>query len=176
MPPQAATSPAVDPEVRRIVTRAVDRLCPSWMSADRDDIIQNTLLRLHQSDAASEGKGGPAASYIWKTAYTVMIDEIRRRGRRPEVALDETDSALAMARPGPSPEQLTAGRELGAAIRECLQGLIPSRRAAVVLHLQGHSLKEVGSLLGWTEKKAENLVYRALAGLRTCLVTKGIRP
>jgi RNA polymerase sigma-70 factor (ECF subfamily) len=46
----------------------------------------------------------------------------------------------------------------------------------VVLHLQGHSLKEVGSLLGWTEKKAENLVYRALAGLRTCLVTKGIRP
>jgi RNA polymerase sigma-70 factor (ECF subfamily) len=71
---------------------------------------------------------------------------------------------------------LTAGRELGAAIRECLQGLIPSRRAAVVLHLQGHSLKEVGSLLGWTEKKAENLVYRALAGLRTCLVTKGIRP
>ena len=175
MAPQAATSPAVDPEARRIVTRAVERLCPSWLSADRDDIIQNTLLRLHQSAAAGEGKAALAASYIWKTAYTVMIDEIRRRGRRPEIALDDTDSALTLVRPEPSPEQVTAGREVGLAIRECLQGLVASRRAAVVLHLQGHTVREIGSLLGWTEKKAENLVYRALAGLRTCLVSKGIR-
>jgi RNA polymerase sigma-70 factor (ECF subfamily) len=174
-PPKAPVSPAADDEARRIVTRAVDRLCPSWMSADRDDIIQNALIRLHQS-GPSEGKEPLAASYIWKTAYTVMIDEIRRRGRRPEISLDETDSALTLRRPGPSPEQVTSGRETGAAIRECLSGLIPSRRAAVVLHLQGHSLKDVGSLLGWNEKKAENLVYRALAGLRTCLAAKGIRP
>src|SRR5687767_4635545 len=105
-----------------------------------------------------------------------MIDEIRRRGRRPEVSLDETDSALTLRRPGPSPEQVTAGRETGAAIRECLSELIPSRRAAVVLHLQGHSLKQVGALLGWNEQKAENLVYRALAGLRKGLAAKGIRP
>lgn len=176
MAPPKAQSPAADDEARRIVTRAVDRLCPSWMSADRDDIIQNTLLRLHQLAQASEGKEPLAASYIWKTAYTVMIDEIRRRGRRPEVSLDETDSAATLRRPGPSPEQMTAGRETGAAIRECLSGLVASRRAAVVLHLQGHTLKEIGSLLGWNEKKAENLVYRALAGLRTCLAAKGIRP
>jgi RNA polymerase sigma-70 factor, ECF subfamily len=173
---RAVSASAFDIESRRIVTRAVDRLCPSWMSADRDDIIQNALIRLHQSGPPGEGKDPLAASYIWKTAYTVMIDEIRRRGRRPEVALDDTDSALTLVRPGPSPEQMAAGRETGVAIRACLSGLVRSRRAAVVLHLQGHSLREIGSLLGWNEKKAENLVYRALTGLRTCLAAKGIRP
>jgi RNA polymerase sigma-70 factor (ECF subfamily) len=166
----------VDEDVRRQVARAVERLCPSWLSADRDDIIQNTLLRLHQSAAATEGNAPLAASYIWKTAYTVMIDEIRRRGRRPEVALDDTDAALTLLRDNPSPEQHTAGRELGLAIRECLRRLVPSRRAAVVLHLQGHTLPEIASLLGWHQKKADNLVYRALAGLRSCLESKGLRP
>lgn len=158
------------------MSRAVERLCPTWLSADRDDIVQNTLLRLHQTGPASEGKGGLAASYIWKTVYTVMIDEIRRRSRRPEVALDDTDSASTLVRSDPSPEAVTAGRQLGSAIRECLRALVPSRRAAVVLHLQGHSVPEIATLLGWNEKKAENLVYRALAGLRSCLQTKGVRP
>lgn len=172
---RALSPPVVDEEVHRQVSRAVERLCPSWLSADRDDIIQNTLLRLHQSAASSEGKAGLAASYVWKTVYTVMIDEIRRRGRRPEVSLDATDSALTLIKPGPSPEAVTSGRELGATIRECLRGLVPSRRAAVVLHLQGHSVPEIATLMGWNEKKAENLVYRAIAGLRSCLEAKGVR-
>ena len=40
---------------------------------------------------------------------------------------------------------------------------------------QGHSVPEIGQLLGWTAKKAENLVYRGMADLRGCLGKKGIR-
>lgn len=173
---EAEIAPTLDEEVRSDVARAVDRLCPAWLRADRDDIVQNTLLRLHQSRVAGEGKGALAASYIWKTAYTVMIDEIRRRGRRPEVALDDTDSDTTLVRPGPSPEAVAAGRVLGATIRECLRAQVPSRRAAVVLHLQGHTVRQIAALLGWNEKKAENMVYRGLAGLRSCLEAKGVRP
>jgi RNA polymerase sigma-70 factor (ECF subfamily) len=176
MAPQAPVSPAADEAVRRQVVRAVERLCPSWLSAERDDIVQNTLLRLHQLAQAGEGKGALAASYIWKAAYTVMIDEIRRRARRPEVSLDETPIALTMVRPGPSPEESASGRELGASIRDCLKSMIASRRAAVVLHLQGHPVPEIATLMGWNEKKTENLVYRAVAGLRACLESKGLRP
>lgn len=166
----------LDEQVRSHVVRAVDRLCPAWLNADRDDIVQNTLLRLYQSRSAGEGKGTLAASYVWKTAYTVMIDEIRRRGRRPEVALDDTDSETTLARPGPSPEALAAGRALGGAIRECLRAQAPPRRAAAVLHLQGHTVPQIATLLGWNGKKAENMVYRGLAGLRACLEAKGVRP
>jgi RNA polymerase sigma-70 factor (ECF subfamily) len=176
MASKAPVSPAADDVARRQVARAVDRLCPSWLASDRDDIIQNTLLRLHQTVPPSEGNAPLAASYIWKTAYTVMIDEIRRRGRRPEVSIDETPVALTLVKPGPSPEDRAAGRELGASIRDCLKRLVASRRAAVVLHLQGHSVPEVATLLGWNAKKTENLVYRALAGLRSCLESKGLHP
>jgi RNA polymerase sigma-70 factor (ECF subfamily) len=158
------------------VARAVERLCPSWLSADRDDIIQITLLRLHQSAPRREGNSPLAASYLWKTAYTVMIDEIRRRGRRPEVSLDDTDSALTLVRNDPSPEEVAEARQLGDSIRGCLRELVTDRRAAVVLHLQGHTLREIATLLGWNEKKAENLVYRALADLRACLRMKGKQP
>ena len=173
---KASISSTIDDEAHGHVTRAVDRLCPLWLRADRDDIVQNTLLRLHQSAASSEGKAPLAASYIWKTAYTVMIDEIRRRGRRPEVALDDTDSALTLVRQEPSPEEATAGRQLGMAIRECLKGIVSSRRAAVVLYLQGHTLREIAALLDSSEKKVENQAYRGLAELRSCLKAKGLRP
>jgi RNA polymerase sigma-70 factor (ECF subfamily) len=43
------------------------------------------------------------------------------------------------------------------------------RRTAVTLHLQGFRTGEVAAALGWTEKQAENLVYRGLADLRACL-------
>ena len=50
------------------------------------------------------------------------------------------------------------------------------RRLAVTLHLQGHSVPEVGRLMGWSAKKADNLVYRGRADLRECLELRGIRP
>ena len=39
----------------------------------------------------------------------------------------------------------------------------------MTLHLQGFRVAEVATALGWTEKQAENLVYRGLADLRICL-------
>lgn len=172
MSPQTPPS-LLDEAGRQQVARAVRRLCPSWLAAERDDIVQATMLRLHQSTTFSEGKVRPAASYIWKTAYTVMVDEIRRRARRPEVPLEQ---AFEVTRTDPSPEAQASGRELGLAIRQCLAAIVAPRRAAAVLHLQGHTVPEVARLMQWDEKKAENLVYRALADLRTCLVSKGLRP
>jgi RNA polymerase sigma-70 factor (ECF subfamily) len=47
---------------------------------------------------------------------------------------------------------------------------------AVALHLQGHSVPDIGKLMSWAPKKADNLVYRGLADLRECLVSKGVKP
>jgi RNA polymerase sigma-70 factor (ECF subfamily) len=76
----------------------------------------------------------------------------------------------------PDPEERTAGRETGRAIRDCLGRLVSPRRTAVTLHLQGHSIPEIGRLMGWDGKKADNLVYRGMADLRECLESKGVRP
>jgi RNA polymerase sigma-70 factor, ECF subfamily len=162
-------------ELRRHVTRAVMRLCPSWLSAERDDIIQLAMLRLHRTVEAGEESRYTSSSYIWQTAFSVVVDEMRRRGRRSETSLTDDDAgeALQVADAHAGPERQALARATGLAIRSCLATMSPTRRAAVVLHLQGHKIPEIARLLGWDDKKAENQVYRGLADLRRCLTAKG---
>ena len=89
---------------------------------------------------------------------------------------DVEDTASLSDRVRPNPERQAAGREIGDSIRACLRGLLKPRRMAVVLYLQGESVGEASQLLGWNTKRVNNLVYRGLADLRTCLRSKGVEP
>ena len=73
-----------------------------------------------------------------------------------------------------SPEVRSRGAQLGEAVIECLQELAESRRRAVVLYLQDHSVPEIAELLGWDTKKASNSVYRGLEDLREKLRERGV--
>jgi DNA-directed RNA polymerase specialized sigma24 family protein len=42
------------------------------------------------------------------------------------------------------------------------------------LHIQGCNAGEIAKVLGWTEPKARNLLYRGLNDLRTALVKEGV--
>jgi RNA polymerase sigma-70 factor (ECF subfamily) len=88
----------------------------------------------------------------------VVIDEIRRFRRQQR-----------QAEQLPRDEGREPGPEARSEILDCLAGLQDRRRTAVVLHLQGFRTAELARALGWTEKQAENLVYRGLADLRACL-------
>ena len=44
------------------------------------------------------------------------------------------------------------------------------------LHLQGYHRDEIAGLLGWSEAKTRNLLYRGLDDLRALLVRQGIGP
>jgi RNA polymerase sigma-70 factor (ECF subfamily) len=162
--------------VRQQLELAVARICPAWLARNRDDIIQVALARLLDRAARGEGNDPLPSSYIWKTAYSVTVDYIRRDRRAGEVTLDEVDSSASFIDRTAGPEQRAGGRQIGVAIRACLQAIARPRRLAVVLHLQGHNVPEASRLLGWDAKRVENLVYRGLADLRACLDSKGLRP
>ncbi len=162
-------------QLRADLVRAVARVCPPRMNDQAEDIVQVALMRLMEIRRKNEGKAEFSALYLRKAAYSVVIDEIRRLRRRQEVPLDDEHPEAEPAAEIPDPERQSSGREIGAAIRDCLGRLIRPRRLAVTLHLQGHSVTEVAGLLGWSPKRADNLVYRGLADLRGCLDAKGIR-
>jgi RNA polymerase sigma-70 factor, ECF subfamily len=150
-------------------------VCPRWLADRRDDIVQSALIRV-TNVSAREGNTPLAASYLWKAAYSATVDEIRRARRLRESALaDEAGEAIPAAGQA-DPERRAESRQVGTAIRACLATLIPDRRRAVTLHLQGHTIPECGRLLGWDAKRAENLAYRGMQDLRTCLEQKGITP
>jgi RNA polymerase sigma-70 factor, ECF subfamily len=166
-------------QLQKDLVRAVNRICPRWMVDRADDIVQVALMRVMEIQRKKEGTAELSQFYLKKTAYSALVDEIRRLRRRQEVSIegsgDEEDSTpYDPAAPGPDPERASSSREAGRAIRDCLGQMVAPRRSAVTLNLQGHSVPEIGKLMGWTGKKAENLVYRGMSDLRGCLESKGI--
>jgi RNA polymerase sigma-70 factor (ECF subfamily) len=175
----AAPSPQSDAELARIRTvlaAAVAKVCPRRLSHLREDLVQAAMIRVIESQRRTEQPGIRTASYLWKVAYTAMVDEMRRVDRRKEVSMEDRGSD------GPSGEVLagsTGGeslQHLGIEIRDCISRLIEPRRASVVLHLYGFQAEEAARSLGWNLKRVRNLTYRGLADLRRCLESKGLKP
>jgi RNA polymerase sigma-70 factor, ECF subfamily len=165
--------------LRRDVARVLARLCPSWAADRRDDLVQAALMRIMRivqgQPPSGEANRAVSMPYLYKVAYSVLVDQVRQLRRRRETELDEEGIGLT-ASASENPERTSASREIGRGIRECLRAMKRERRLAVTLHLQGHSVPDAARILAWTPKRTENLVYRGLGDLRECLMAKGMRP
>jgi len=166
-------------DLRSRLERAVARACPRWFAAQRDDIVQNALIKLirHLDQEKSGRNPGFSPIYLMKAAHGAAVDEIRRwcRGGKTTLALDdEVLERRSAAEAGPERESVS--REIGRAIQQCLEKLVGSRQLAVTVYLQGSTAPEVSRRLGWTLGKTEKLVYRGLSDLRQCLREKGVEP
>lgn len=163
---------AIDADVRAVLVRAVWRFCPPWLSAHRDDLVQMAAVKLIRSGSDAELTDG----YLWRTAYSVVVDEIRRRRRRDEVGMSPSINERIANSDELSPETIARGAEIGTVLIQCLGELSDARRRAVALYLQDHSIPEVARILGWNRKKASNAVYRGLSDLRGALRARGVEP
>jgi RNA polymerase sigma-70 factor, ECF subfamily len=118
-----------------------------------------------------------SSSYLYKVAYAVVVDEMRRAQWRRETPLEREGVAEPQVPAADAgPERRAVAREIADGIHDCLSHLDEPRGLAVTLHLQGDSLAEAAQTLGWSVKRTENLTYRGLADLRKCLATKGLKP
>jgi RNA polymerase sigma-70 factor (ECF subfamily) len=168
--------------LRAALARAVRRQCPAWLRDHAEDLAQAALMKVMAGPHAAEGERSLSSFYLYRVAHSALVDEIRRRQRRREIALDvqepEADDRSEHIEPRASgnPEEAASLRELGTAVRGCLLAMKSERRLAVMLHIQGHSVPDAARLLGWDVKRTENLVYRGLADLRQCLLAKGHMP
>lgn len=163
-------------KLRADLAKAVAHVCPGWLVDRRDDLVQAAVMRVMEIHRKSEGDRELTSSYLYRVAYSTLVDEIRRVRRRRETSLDNGEGVGERPMARGNPEEATASEEIGRGIRECLSGMRRERRLAVALHLQGHTVPEAARLLEWGTKRTENLVYRGLADLRDCLRAKGFQP
>jgi RNA polymerase sigma-70 factor, ECF subfamily len=159
-------------QLRLDIARAVRSVCPRWLADQADDLAQIAMCRLLDRVRTTEGTIEITSGYLYRTAYSVVIDEIRRRRRLRELPLEPDVSAQSHEG---NPERQTFSREVREAVTGCLARLATSRRRAVTLHLMGHSLDEISALLECRYKQTENLVYRGLGDLRACLRKHGVQ-
>jgi RNA polymerase sigma factor (sigma-70 family) len=135
--------------------------------ADLEEIEQEIRLRLWQTLSRERNWDKPA-SFIRSVVLSVAIDAARRRqvrgGGAEHVGLEHVE-------PWSTGESIDASGALEdrtqlLAVLESLQSVDAERAEAIGLYLQGFTTAEIGDLLGWTEAKARNIVYRSLEALR----------
>ncbi len=150
---------------REQLTRAVRRLGSGFGPDQLDDLVQDGMVRLMRRPEQVN------ATYVWRTAWSVICDARRRRGRRPE----HGEAALPFVEDqGPSAVEQLAAADLRSALRDCLEQAPESRREVLTLYLVGHPPTECATMLNRTLKSCENAVYRGLDALRDCLRGKGV--
>ena len=140
------------------------------------EVFQEVRIRIWKAFGDSEKIAGLPASYVYQTARAAAIDLIRRqRARRADVTdpLETRAGDLAVESPGQSGLE---AEELGRRVDAALADLVPSRRPVVRMHLEGYDRHEIASLLGWTEAKVRNLLYRGMDDLRAALARRGVGP
>jgi RNA polymerase sigma factor (sigma-70 family) len=142
--------------------------------ADVDEVMQEVRIRLWRARPSSEQISASSASYVYRTAVSAALDIARRRrARRAEVS-DPIDDQTGIAAAG-DPLADAEGTELAEQVARAVETIAPSRRPVVRMYLAGYPREEIAELLGWSEAKTRNLLYRGLADLRARLTEQGIR-
>ena len=164
-----------------LLRRAIVRFCPRDKGLQFDDIEQEARLRLWRA-LQDEREVTNYASYLYRIAATATIDALRRVQARHEEQLEilieqRTDDGDIMLAPAPvkdSPERLAESREAVDKVMSAVAKLPDAQRRAAGMYLQGMTSQDVADLMGWSEPKSRNLVYRGLKELRKSLREEGI--
>jgi RNA polymerase sigma-70 factor (ECF subfamily) len=136
-------------------------------AADAEDVLQDTLLRLHEA-ADSLRDADRAEAWVFSIARRTIADYYRARERRP---VDGTAGTAAdVTAEGSAAEALLAAYEGGHGVHEeVLSWLRPMaedlpemyRRPLLMADFEGHTQQEVADALGLSLSGAKSRVQRA---------------
>ena len=139
---------------------------PKWARelTDTDDLVQDTLVKTFKRIRDFEpSRVGALQAYLRQAVLNRIRDELRRKGRQPDMAaLDaiEIDS-------GQSPLEETIGREAVDRYERALARLKPDEREAIIARVEmGYTYEELAEALGKpTADAARKAAQRALIRL-----------
>jgi RNA polymerase sigma-70 factor (ECF subfamily) len=144
--------------------------------AELDELLQSVRLRIWRARGSSEQITLTSTSYVYRTVVSAALDLIRARRTREEPLDAVTEHAEHHAAISPDAEANLNLGELTSAVWSALRDITPSRRPVLRMYLAGYERDEIATLLGWSEAKTRNLLYRGLADLRAVLTARGIGP
>lgn len=166
----------------RFLRQTIIRVCPKDLGLQYDEIEQEARLRLWRA-LETEREIQNLSSYLYRIAVTATLDAVKRikRKREEQILLAEDDTEennlaphVLVTDPNQAPDKAAVRRQLVSKVKEAMNKLPDNRRTAVGLHLEGMTTQEIANLLGWSEPKARNLVYRGLSDVRAFLQEAGI--
>ena len=161
-------------EYRRIVLAVKDRVntFAAWFLRDVDeaaDVTQDALLRLWERHA--DVRPAAAQTWLYRTAYRLCVDSIRRRNGRGETALDA--ASLATSGEFGTPPEAACAAQRRRDVAQALAEISPRDRALLVLReFEGMSYERIGEVMDCSTSSIRVGLHRARERLRK-KVTEG---
>jgi RNA polymerase sigma-70 factor (ECF subfamily) len=151
----------LEPQLRAYLRRMVRN------AADAEDLFQETLLRIARGLPEFEGRAS-AKNWAYRIATNVAIDFLRRTKKATVIAFDE--SATGETAPEIDDEDRLILDEMNQCVREVIDGLPPTYRAALILHhLEGRTAAETARILDISLANAKIRIHRAKDRLQEAL-------
>jgi RNA polymerase sigma-70 factor (ECF subfamily) len=124
---------------------------------DVEDVVQEVLLAIHLKRHTWD-PSMPLGPWVLAIARNKMIDDLRRRGRRPEVSIDLTQFDIE----GEDQQASIDAHD----VTRVLSGLSERNREIVqLISIDGHSARDVADRLGMTEVAVRVALHRSLKTL-----------
>lgn len=132
---------------------------------EAEDVVEQVFLKALESLGGYKWTGVPFQAWLFRIAHNMMVDTLRRRGRRPSEPMEHAASM--------SDERLAANPEGMLAEKLNREGLLQAVDKLTALQKQVISLKfagglpnaEVARLMGKSEGAIKALQHAALASL-----------
>jgi RNA polymerase sigma factor (sigma-70 family) len=146
---------AVTPAIRAAASRNLARY--GLAAGDAEDVVQDTLLAIHLKRQTWDS-GRPIGPWIAAIARNKFIDQMRRRGHRIQVPIEDVAESLAA-------EEQPAGLD-GYDIGRMLESLNEKQRNVVrSLAVEGASVRQTAERLKMTEGAIRVTLHRAVKAL-----------
>jgi RNA polymerase sigma-70 factor (ECF subfamily) len=135
--------------------------------ADASDLVQEVLLRVRRG--LETYQPGSLEGWLSRITTHAFWAEVRRRKRRPTVALPD-DPERVLRSTAPEPEEALAAARLPDDIQDAIRTLPEDFRVAVVLcDVVGLSYEEIADQLGIPIGTVRSRIHRGRAQLRAAL-------
>ena len=134
-------------------------------ATEAEDVAQEAMLRLWQM-APRWRVDAPIGAWLYRVAYNLAIDRIRRR--RPMV---DVDAVVDLADPAPNPAERLAERERKAAVERAIAALPEGQRTAITLvHTLEMGNIEAAAAMEISVEALESLLSRGRRALSAALM------
>jgi RNA polymerase sigma factor (sigma-70 family) len=138
-------------------------------AAEPDDLASETFIGVLTGLSGFRGDEDALRAWVFTIAHRRLVDDWRRRGRRPQVA---DDDAALQERPGGDAEDDALARIGADDVHRLCGTLPPDQRAVLLLRILADlTVEQVAQVMGRSVGSVKALQRRGLRGLRTALET-----
>ena len=129
---------------------------------DAEDLTQRVFIRIYRSSERYQAKA-KFSTWVFTIARNLLIDEIKKRNRRPQMVFDEHIEKV-----GDGEDRRS--EELTEILIRHLDSLPENHRSALLLRVQRElSYREIAEIMQTTEASVKTWIHRARLELRQSL-------